>query len=110
YVHNLQAGDGTGIYDALIQAYVSASQDKVVEPNRFYSIVLMTDGENNSGHDANGFRDFYNSQPDATKAIPTLAIIFGEASPQALTDVSTLTGGQVFDSRNASLSTVFKVI
>jgi len=110
YVHNLKAGDGTGIYDALIQAYVSASQDKVTEPDRFYSIVLMTDGENNSGHDAAGFRAFYSSQPDATKAIPTFAIIFGEASPQALTDVSTLTGGQVFDSRNASLSTVFKVI
>jgi Ca-activated chloride channel family protein len=109
-VHNLQANDGTGIYDALIQAYVSASQDKAVEPDRFYSIVLMTDGENNSGHDAGGFRAFYNGEPDSTKAIPTFAIIFGEASPQELTDISGLTGGQVFDSRNASLSTVFKVI
>ncbi len=110
YVDNLQANDGTAIYDGLIQAYVSASQDKAVAPDRFYSIVLMTDGENNSGHDPGGFRSFYKGEPDSTKAIPTFAIIFGEASPQELTDISTLTGGQVFDSRNASLSTVFKVI
>jgi Ca-activated chloride channel family protein len=110
YVDNLKANDGTAIYDGLIQAYVTASQDKAQEPDRFYSIVLMTDGENNSGHDAGGFRSFYNGEPDAAKAIPTFAIIFGEASPQELTDVSNLTGGQVFDSRNASLSTVFKVI
>jgi Ca-activated chloride channel family protein len=44
------------------------------------------------------------------KAIPTFAIIFGEASPQALTQIATLTGGQAFDSRNVSLAQVFKVI
>jgi len=44
------------------------------------------------------------------KAIPTFPIIFGEASPQQLTDIANLTGGQVFDSRNVSLSSVFKVI
>ena len=110
YVDNLQANDGTAIYDALIRAYQDAARAKAGDPNRFYSVVLMTDGENNAGHDANGFKSFYNSQPEATKAISTFAIIFGEASPQALTDIATLTGGQVFDSRNVSLSSVFKVI
>ena len=110
YVDNLQAGSATAIYDALIRAYGDAAAAKAAEPDRFYSIVLMTDGENNSGHDANGFRQYYNGQPDAVKAIPTFAIIFGEASPQALTDIANLTGGQVFDSRNVSLPSVFKVI
>jgi Ca-activated chloride channel homolog len=110
YVNGLQANDGTAIYDALIQAYVSASQAKQAEPDRFYSVVLMTDGENNSGNGPEGFQSFFNSQPDAVKAIPTFAIIFGEASPQALTQIATLTGGQTFDSRNVSLSQVFKVI
>ncbi len=110
YVDRLQANDGTAIYDALIAAYVDAARAKAAEPDRFYSVVLMTDGENNTGHAASGFQNYYNAQPDAVKAIPTFAIIFGEASPQALTNIATLTGGQAFDSRNVSLPGVFKVI
>ena len=110
YVDGLQANDGTAIYDALIRAYNEAQSAKRVEPNQFYSVVLMTDGENNQGHDANGFQAFYRGLPPSAQAIPTFAIIFGEASPQQLTDITTLTGGQAFDSRNVSLSSVFKVI
>jgi Ca-activated chloride channel family protein len=110
YVDGLQANDGTAIYDALIQAYRSAAVARTAEPDRFYSVVLMTDGENNQGNGAAGFQSFYSAQPDAVKAIPTFAIIFGEASPQELTNLTTLTGGQTFDSRNVSLPSVFKVI
>jgi Ca-activated chloride channel homolog len=110
YVDGLDAGGGTAIYDALQRAYVDAEAAKAAEPDRFYSIVLMTDGENNNGSDANGFQRFYSSQSNALKAIPTFAIIFGEASPDALSKIATLTGGQVFDSRNVSLPSVFKVI
>ncbi len=110
YVDNLQANDGTAIYSSLIRAYQDAAAAKAAEPDRFYSVVLMTDGENNTGADASGFQKFYNSQPDAVKAIPTFAIIFGEASPQDLTKLAALTGGQSFDSRNVSLPSVFKVI
>ena len=110
YVDGLKAGGNTAIYDALIRAYQDAESAKQQEPDRFYSIVLMTDGENNRGNDASGFQKFYNQLPDAAKAIPTFAIIFGEASPQALTNIANLTGGQVFDSRNVSLPSVFKVI
>src|SRR5262249_34824846 len=110
YVDGLRAGSSTAIYDALIRAYGDAPTAQAAEPDRFYSVVVLNDGENNTGNDANGFKRFYNSQPDAVKAIPTFAIIFGEASPQALTDVANTTGGQVFDSRNVSLPAVFKVI
>jgi Ca-activated chloride channel family protein len=110
YVDNLHANSATAIYDALTRAYDDAAAAKTSDPDRFYSIVLMTDGESNTGADANGFKRFYNSEPDAAKAIPTYAIIFGEASPQALSDIASLTGGQVFDSRNVSLPAVFKVI
>jgi Ca-activated chloride channel family protein len=110
YVDNLQANDGTAIYDSLIRAYQDAAKAKVAQPDRFYSVVLMTDGQSNTGADANGFQRFYNSQPADVKAIPTFAIIFGEASPQELTNIATLTGGQSFDSRNVSLASVFKVI
>jgi Ca-activated chloride channel homolog len=110
YVDHLQANDGTAIYDALIAAYGAAKQAKAVEPGRFYSIVLMTDGENNAGNTASGFRNFFNAQSEAVKTIPTFAILFGEASPQELANITTLTGGQTFDSRNVSLASVFKVI
>ncbi len=110
YVDGLRANDSTAIYDALIRAYQDAAAAKAGEPDRFYSVVLMTDGENNSGNDANGFERFYNSQSTDVKAIPTFAIIFGEASPQELNDIASLTGGQTFDSRNVSLPSVFKVI
>jgi Ca-activated chloride channel family protein len=110
YVDGLQANDGTAIYDSLIRAYRDAAGAKAAEPDRFYSVVLMTDGENNTGADGPGFERFYSSQRADAKAIPTFPIIFGEASPQQLTDIANLTGGQVFDSRNVSLSSVFKVI
>jgi Ca-activated chloride channel homolog len=110
YVDGLQANDGTAIYDSLIRAYQDATRDKATDPDRFYSVVLMTDGENNTGSDAGGFQRFYNSQPDTVKAIPTFPIIFGEASPQDLTNIANMTGGQAFDSRNVSLASVFKVI
>lgn len=110
YVDGLQANDGTAIYDALIRAYTDAARAMQTEPDRFYSVVLMTDGENNQGANADGFRRFYQSQPDAVKSIPVFPIIFGEASPQDLTSIANLTGGQAFDSRNVSLATVFKVI
>jgi Ca-activated chloride channel family protein len=110
YVDGLNASGGTAIYDALRRAYVDAASAKAAEPDRFYSVVLMTDGENNAGIDDNGFKSFYNSQPQSIKSIPTFAIIFGEANPKALGSIATLTGGQVFDSRNVSLPNVFKVI
>ena len=110
YVDSLQANDGTAIYDSLTRAYRDAAAAKAADPTRFYSVVLMTDGENNTGSDAAGFERFYNAQPDSVKAIPTFPIIFGEASPQDLTNIANLTGGQAFDSRTVSLASVFKVI
>jgi Ca-activated chloride channel family protein len=110
YVDALQANDGTGIYDALKQAYDDAAAAQASDANRFYSVVLMTDGENNSGISASDFESFFKSQPDVVRQIPTFPIIFGEASPQDLDNIAALTGGQAFDSRNVSLATVFKVI
>ena len=110
YINGLQAGGGTAIYDALERAYAVAGDAKAQDPNRFYSIVLMTDGENNNGRDANQFlRDYHALSPSA-RAIKTFTVLFGEASPQALKDIANSTGGTVFDSRTASLSQVFKEI
>ena len=110
YVNGLNAGGSTAIYDALEQAYNVAGTAKAQDPNRFYSIVLMTDGENNSGRDGNQFlRDYQHFSPD-TRAIKTFTVLFGEASPQELKRIASVSGGAVFDSRTAPLSQVFKEI
>jgi Ca-activated chloride channel homolog len=110
FVNGLQANGGTAIYDALETAFALAGQDKATDPNRFYSVVLMTDGQNNNGRDANQFQSWYRAAPASVQSIKCFAVIFGEASPQALNDVATLTGGRTFDARNVSLPTVFKEI
>jgi len=110
YVNGLHAGGSTAIYDALEQAYNVAGTAKAQDPNRFYSIVLMTDGENNSGRDGNQFlRDYQHFSPD-TRAIKTFTVLFGEANPQELQNIASVSGGTVFDSRTAPLSQVFKEI
>jgi Ca-activated chloride channel family protein len=110
FVNGLQASDGTAIYDGLIHAYNLAGAARSVDPNRFYSVVLMTDGQNNAGNDATQFQNWYRSASPEVRSIKCFAVIFGEASPQELNDVAKLTGGRTFDARSASLAIVFKEI
>lgn len=110
YVDGLHAGGGTAIYDAVARAYEIAGAAKATDPNRFYSIVLMTDGENNAGRSAQDFLRGYGSLPPDTRAIKTFTVLFGEASPADLQQIAAATGGRVFDSRNTPLSTIFKEI
>jgi Ca-activated chloride channel homolog len=110
FVNGLQASDGTAIYDALVRAYTLAGQAKAADPNRFYSVVLMTDGENNAGRNDSQFQSWYKSADANVRSIKCFAVIFGEASPAALNAVAGLTGGRTFDARTASLPVVFKEI
>ena len=90
----LNPGGGTNIYGALEAAYKQAGQ---APAGRYTSIVLMTDGESNQGPSASGFRRFYQSLPDAAKAVKTFTILFGDGSSDAMNDIATLTGGRTFD-------------
>jgi Ca-activated chloride channel family protein len=110
YVNGLRAGGGTAIYDALEAAYSTAGVAKAQDPNGFYSIVLMTDGENNSGSDLNTFLRDYQQFSSGKRGIKTFTVLFGEASPKDLQRIATVSGGTVFDSRTAPLSQVFKEI
>jgi Ca-activated chloride channel homolog len=110
YIDSLQAGGGTAIYDALAEAYAVAGRDKAQDPNRYYSIVLMTDGENNAGRSAQTFLNDYGRFPTDQKAVKTFTVLFGEASPAELQRIASTTGGTVFDARSAPLNTIFKEI
>jgi len=110
YVDRLEAGGDTAIYSALISAYRRAAAEQATDSGRYYSIVLMTDGENTQGAGVDDFLDFYRGLPAAAQRIRTFTVLFGDASPKALGQIAEVTGGKVFDARSANLSDVFKEI
>jgi Ca-activated chloride channel family protein len=110
YVTGMQVGGGTAIFNALQTAYEQAKIAKKADPNRFYSIVLMTDGLNQDGISYLDFNTFYAKEADYVAGVRAFPILFGEASTDELQNLATLTGGKVFDSRKSSLAQAFKQI
>jgi Ca-activated chloride channel homolog len=110
FVSTFNANGGTAIYDAVYAAYQAAAAGQRTEPDRLFSIVLMTDGENNAGRDVSRFLSDYRRLPAEVRAVRTFPVLFGEANPGELQQVADATGGKVFDSRASSLSQVFKEI
>ncbi|WP_370947180.1 substrate-binding domain-containing protein [Amycolatopsis sp. cg5] len=107
YTQGLEASGGTAIYDSLKQAY---TQLGAADPDRFTSIVLMTDGENANGSDVGDFQRAFGALPVESRRIPVFTVLFGEGSSDELTTVATLTGGKVFDARTTALAKVFQEI
>ncbi|MFI5609463.1 substrate-binding domain-containing protein [Amycolatopsis sp. NPDC051903] len=110
YAEGLKAGGGTAIYDSLERAYQVMEPLQAKDPDRFTSIVLMTDGQNENGSDLAGFKAAFGSLPPAMRQIPVFTVLFGEGSGDELTQVATMTGGKVFDARNVQLASVFQEI
>jgi Ca-activated chloride channel homolog len=110
YVDGLDAGGSTAIYSALDEAYAVLQRQQAADPNRLFSIVLMTDGENNEGIRSDQFARDYRNLPPGAANVPVFPILFGDASKDEMQKIATLTGGQVFDATNADLETIFKQI
>ena len=110
FADNLQADGNTSIYSSLKKAYGIAVKDLSARPDTFVSVVLMTDGENNSGISASQFKSYYTGLGAQGKAIPAFVVLFGDGDKTALTDIATFTGGQVFDARNGDLTAAFQAI
>ena len=106
----LKPTDGTAIYDSLMQAYKEALARRRVDPQRFYSIVVMTDGENTEGATAYDFTRWHAALPAADRDLRVFPVVFGEADAAELQRVAELTGGRSFDSRKSSLAAIFKEI
>lgn len=106
----LQAHGGTAIYAGLQEAYDLAGRAIAADPDRFTSIVLMTDGENTEDPTIDGFRAFAAARPEAVRGVPVFAVLFGEADNAEMAEVAALTGGRTFDARTAPLAEVFKEI
>ena len=110
YINSLQATGGTAIYEAMYHAYQLAGQDRARDPGRFYSIVLLTDGENNAGRDGAQFLKDFHALPEDTQKVKAFPILLGEANPDELKTLAEVSGGQDFDSRHASLTQIFKQV
>lgn len=100
----LVAGGGTAIYDALEKALDEAARDT---SGRYESIVLMTDGENNKGENAETFLANYRMRAKKIRIFP---IFIGEANPAELQKIADVSGGKTFDARTEPLANVFKEI
>lgn len=107
YADALQAAGGTGIYAALLQAQALAAGERASDPDRYVSIVLLTDGVNTDGPDLAAFRQRMQGSGTPTRVFP---ILFGEASNADMAALAQFTGGRMFDGRKAALALVFKEI
>ncbi|MFE6284293.1 substrate-binding domain-containing protein [Streptomyces sp. NPDC057877] len=102
--------DATAVWTALDHGYRTAVAAVREEPGRPVAIVLMTDGENNSGI---GYEEFlrrhrgYGAEADR---VPTFPVQFGEADAAALRRAAAATGGRMVDAGLSSLSDAFKEI
>ena len=110
YVGGLQTYSNTAIYSGLEAAYQAVQKRQAADPNRIYSVVLMTDGENNNGLSPEDFTTEYQALPAAVKAVPTFPILFGDAKTDAMQSIADLTGGKLFDAKSTSLESIFKQI
>ena len=109
-VNGIFPSGGTAIYDAVAEAMREAVAEQPRAPDRVYSIVLMTDGENNAGMDARKFARFYAALPPQKRAIRVFPILFGEGDVDEMNALATLTGGRTFDARKGDLTAVFRDI
>jgi Ca-activated chloride channel family protein len=110
YVDGLTTFDGTAIYSGLEAGYAAVAKAQAADPNRLYSIVLMTDGENNSGIEPAQFAQDYAALDAPVRAVHTYTVLFGDAQKDAMNTIATQTGGSVFDATTTSLQTIFKQI
>jgi Ca-activated chloride channel family protein len=111
FVDSLHTSGATAIYSSVQQALLElAREQERSQEKRYYTVVLMTDGENNRGLSPSEFRDWYASQGDRVRGIRVFPILFGEGSQKALMALADMTGGRLFDSGTRSLAAVFKEI
>ena len=97
---------GTAIFSALDAAQKLAAEEVQRDPDRFVSIILLTDGESNSGM---SFEDFQRRWADKAPA-RVFPILFGEGNAAQMQQLAQSTGGREFDGRKAALNQVFKEI
>lgn len=109
FTQNLSPEGGTAIFSALAEAYRKIAMEQAKHPDRYYSVVLMTDGANTSGMSLEQFKSLFQQLPPGAQAIKTFPILFGDSDTGAMQQLADMTGGKVFDG-NKNLAAAFKAI
>lgn len=103
-VDDLGPNGGTDIYSPVIEAY---KEFKSVDTDKYLpSIVLMTDGQSNTGKDLDDLKKVLGEN---SKDIPVFSISFGSADDSQLNDISSISSGTTFNGKE-SLIDAFKHI
>lgn len=98
-----EPGGATNLYDPVVKALKILSND---DPNEYnLSVILMTDGEGNSG----SFYNYKSAYKQLKNEIPVYAIMFGSAQRYQLEEITEIANGKVFDGRN-NLLLAFKEV
>lgn len=109
-VDQLRPNGRTALYAALAQAYREALQVRASEPERYVTIVVLTDGLNTGEYTFAHFRQMLQGLPVEQRNIKVFPILFGEGNVSEMQQLAQLTGGRTFDARKQALSLVFKDI
>jgi Ca-activated chloride channel family protein len=109
FAERLRAGGGTAIFASVKVALEAANEDRRAAPDRAYSVVVMTDGRNESGIGKDEFTRWYKSLPERDRGVRVFGLLFGKAERDQLEVISDLTGGRVFDAHKG-LALAFKEI
>lgn len=100
---NQPASGGTDIYNALEVALRNLPSDR---DDYTVAIALLTDGQSQTGK----LDEFKQQYKHDGKGVPIFSIMFGDADPEQLNDLATLSNGKVFDGRNGDLSSIFREV
>jgi len=103
-IDELNPDGGTDIYSPAIKA-LSVLAPYSTDANTL-SIVLMTDGDSNTGA---SLGDFKRANAATGRDIPVFSIMFGDAKPDQLNALATETRGLVFDGRTDLVGAFKKV-
>lgn len=106
-IEALSVQRGTAIYTALIEAYQLLELERSEQPDRLYSVVLLTDGAATRGVRESVLKDLIADEKIVT--VPTFAVLFGDSDEEAMERIADWTGGRVFDSQKG-LAQAFKTI
>lgn len=107
----MDANGGTAIYDSVARALGELADEKRADSSpRYYTVVLMTDGENTNGMGLREFMAWYRQQDETLRSIRVFPIVFGDADAGEMEQLATATGGKAFDAKAKSLAQVFKEI
>ncbi len=100
-----EATGGTDIYAGLEEAlrYVREAQ---ADGGYTVAIALMTDGQSDTWNRDAFFDDYRNAGLD----VPIFSIMFGDADPSQLDELSELSNGRTFDGRTGDLAAVFRQV